>query len=167
MTGIAFITQEWKLTIDRWPAAGEKWWDDEVEAHVLTIYEGAQYRSLTLPRYPLISVDTITVYDEAGTSAVVTVADVFDVDISFMRGRLTLKRGAVWPVALRASGAIEIDYLSGYGAAETAVPAPLKQAVRQMEAYMYKHWGDGCEPKDAFAQSGAKAILDRYRVVTV
>lgn len=167
ITGLAFITQEWKLTLDHWPMAGEKWWDGEVEAHVNTIYEGARSAAVTLPRYPLLTVDTVTVYDESGTSSAVTISDVFDIDVSFLRGRLTRKRGAVWPVALRSSAAIEIEYTSGYGAAATAIPAPLKRAVRQMAAYMYSHRGDDCTPLDAYKASGAADILDRYRSIEV
>lgn len=166
-TGLAFITQEWLLTIDRWPVTNEKWWDGEREAHINTIYEGSKWAHVELPRYPLLTVDSVTVYDEAGNSTAVTVASTFDIDTSFLRGRLTLQQGAVWPIALRSSAAIEVAYTSGYGAAATAVPAPLKRAVRQMAAYMYRHRGDNCEPGDALHASGALAILDRYRVVEV
>jgi len=162
-TGLALITQTWKLTLDRWPMSQEQWWDGVVEAHVDVIYSGARWATVTLPRYPLQSVDTVTVYDEGGSSTVVTIANVFDIDTSFLRGRMTLKQGATWPVALRSNAAIEIDYTSGYGAAPTAVPAPLKRAVRQMAAYMYQHRGDGCDPKDAYKASGADTILNRYR----
>jgi len=169
MTGVAFITQTWQLTLDRWPAAREDWWDGVREAHVDVLYGGTRqnYASVRLPRYPLQSIDGINVYDEDGNATAVTVADVFDVDTQSLRGRLTIKRGAVWPIALQANNAIEITYVSGYGDAATAVPAPLKRAVRQMAAYMYEHRGDGCTPEDAYTASGAKNVLDRYRDVEV
>ena len=166
-TGLAFISQEWLLTLDHWPQTREAWWDGEREAHVNVIHDGEQWAQVQLPRYPLITVDSVTVYDEDGTSSAVTIADVFNTDASFLRGRLALKRSATWPIALQAISAIEIAYTAGYGANATDVPAPLKRAIRQMAAYMYEHRGDGCEPKDAFVHSGAKAILDRYRVVEV
>ena len=168
-TGLAFITQSWQLTLDRWPAAREDWWDGEREAHIDVLYGGdrANYASVRLPRYPLLTVDTINVYSEDGVATAVTIADVFDVDTQSLRGRLTIKRGAVWPIALQANNAIEVNYTSGYGAAATAVPAPIKRALRQMAAYAYEHRGDGCEPADAFTASGAKRILDRYREIGV
>lgn len=169
LTGIAFISQEWLLTLDRWPAAREDWWDGVREAHPDILYGGNRqnFASVVLPRYPLVTVDTITVYPETGAGTAVTIANVFDVDTQSLRGRLTIKRGAVWPIALRANNAIEIAYTAGYGADATAVPAPLKRAIRQMAAYAYEHRGDGCEPKDAYPASGAKAILDRYRSIEV
>jgi uncharacterized phiE125 gp8 family phage protein len=168
-TGIAFITQTWQLTLDRWPAAREEWWDGEREAHVDVLYGGNRqnYASVRLPRYPLQTIDTITVYPESGAGSLVTVADVFDVDTQQLRGRLTIKRGATWPVALRANNAIEIVYSAGYGDAASDVPAPLKRAIRQMAAYIYEHRGDGCTPEDAYTASGAKSVLDRYRSVEV
>jgi len=166
-SGLALITQSWQLTLDRWPLHNEQWWDGEREAHIDVIYAGSKHRSLELPRYPLRTVDAVTVYDESDNATVVTIADVFDIDTSHLRGTLTLKRGAVWPTALRASAAIEIDYTAGYGGTTVTVPAPLRRAVRQMAAFMYEHRGDGCDPGDALSKSGAKAILDRYRVVEV
>lgn len=168
-TGIALITQSWQLTLDRWPGARERWWDGEVEGHPDILYgpDQAAKGSVYLPRYPLVSVDTVTVYDEDSNSSAVTIADVFDIDTQSQQGRMTLQRGAVWPIALRGTNAIEIVYTAGYGNAATDVPAPIKRALRQMAAYMYEHRGDGCEPKDAYVHSGAKAVMDRYRLVEV
>lgn len=170
-TGIAFISQAWVLTLDHWPPVSEQWWDGVRDGHINTVYEAGSalartMRSVELPRYPLITVDTVTVYDEASNATAVTIADTFNIDITFLRGRMTLQSGATWPVALRANDAISIAYTAGYGADATTVPAPLKRAVRNMAAYMYEHRGD-CNTEDAFMKSGAKAILNRYRDVSL
>jgi uncharacterized phiE125 gp8 family phage protein len=167
ITGIAFITQSWQLTIDRWPAAQEKWWDGVRQLPMSEIYTGNSTASADLPRYPLQSITSVTVYDEDSDATAVTVATTFDIDTQRLPGRITLKRGVTWPVALRANNAIEIVYVAGYGATAVEVPAPLKRAVRQLAAYNYEHRGDECDPKDAYAKSGAKGIMDRYRVVEV
>jgi uncharacterized phiE125 gp8 family phage protein len=78
-------------------------------------------------------------------------------------GRLALKRGQVWPIALRTINAIQIDYTAGHA----QVPAPLKRAVKAMVAHMYGHRGDGCSASDAFNDSGAAEIVGRYRVVRI
>lgn len=168
-TGLAFITQQWQLTLDQWPTARENWWDGEREAHIDVIYNGNRqnYASIRIPRYPLQTVDEITVYAEDGTATVVNIADTFDVDTQSIRGRLTIKRGATWPVALRANNAIEIRYTAGYGADPSSVPAPLKRALRNMAAFAYEHRGDGCAPGDAYRVSGAMATLSRYRDIEV
>jgi len=162
-TGLAFISQTWKLTLDVWPGAKEPWWDGVREGPVTMIHGGHQ-NTIDIPRYPLISIDSMTVYDEDSNSTSVTVADTFDVDTNSQRGRLTLQRGATWPIATRSSNAIEIDYTAGYGTAVTDVPTPLVRAVRNMAGYLYTHRGTGCTPGEAYMKSGAAEIAERYRV---
>ena len=163
VTGIAMITQEWQLSLDAWPGGQEEWWDGWRQGSRSELY-GANPGQVVIPRYPLISIDAVTVYDENGASAVVNVAGTFDVDLYQKPGRLVLKRGAVWPIALRAANAIIIEYTAGYGGSGATVPAALRSAVRQMAAYLYTHRGDGCDVGDAYADSGAASLVDKYRV---
>jgi hypothetical protein len=162
MTGIAFITQTWLLALDHWPAGQEQWWDGTRTGAIADIYVPNSLRAVNLPRYPLASVDTVTVYDQGGASAAVTIADVFDVDTYRKPGRMVLRDGATWPIALRGSNAIEITYTAGFGASGTAVPAILKRAVKQVAAYLYAHYGDGCAPENALG--AARGLLDAYAV---
>jgi hypothetical protein len=93
MTGLAFITQSWRLSIDRWPSGGEAWWDGVREISITELYNSNTYQSVALPRYPLQSITSVTVYDEESNSTAITVANVFDVDTYQTPGRMTLKRG--------------------------------------------------------------------------
>jgi uncharacterized phiE125 gp8 family phage protein len=166
MTGLALITQSWRLSLDRWPGAREDWWDGVRQAAISEIYATGVPAWVQLPRYPLQAIDAVTVFDEASNSQTVTVGDVFDIDTYQKPGRMALRRGQTWPIALRTVNAIQIDYTAGYGAA-LDVPAPLKRAIRAMAAYMYEHRGDGCTGADAYAASGAAAIVGRYKVTGV
>lgn len=165
-TGLAFVTQSWRLSLDRWPAGGEAWWDGVREMSITELYKSSVYQSVSLPRYPLQSITSVTVYDEASNSTAITVANVFDVDTYQMPGRLTLKRGQTWPVALRANDAIQIVYVAGYANA-AAVPSPMKRAVKQLAAFMYSHRGDDCDPSQAYEDSGAAGIIAQYKVARV
>lgn len=162
MTGIAMITQSWRLSIDRWPTQREPWWDGVRQGSIMELHGAAYASDVLLPRYPLQSIDSVTVYDEDGTSSAVTVADTFDVDTARHPGRITLQRGATWPVALRANNAIEITYTAGWGDAASDVPAPLKRAVRSMAAYFYAHRGDECDADEAIRKSGARSALRAF-----
>lgn len=166
MTGVAFITQSWRLSLDRWPAGGEAWWDGVRETSITELYNSNTFQSVMLPRFPLQSVTSVTVYDEASASTVVNVANTFDVDTYQMPGRMTLKRGETWPVALRSNDAIQIVYVAGYTSAAN-VPPPMKRAVKQLAAFMYSHRGDDCDPKDAYQVSGADGIMQGYKVARV
>ncbi len=160
-TGMAFITQSWRLSLDDWPSGADPWWDG-VRQMAVSELAGAR-RTLQLPRYPLQSITSVTVYDDAGDDTAVVVATTFDVDTYRKPGRMTLRTGATWPIALRQSNAIQVIYVAGYGAA-IDVPAPIKRAIKQMAAYIWTHKGDACDAGDAYLESGAAAIMAKYRV---
>lgn len=160
-TGLALITQSWRVAFDRWPGnGGDTWWDGTRQGAISELYGG--YGDVTLPRYPLQAVDTITVYDEDSNATSVTISSVFDVDVYRKPGRIGLKSGATWPIALRPTNGVEIVYTSGYGDAATDVPAALKRAVKQAAAYLYAHRGDDCCAADAI--SSVNSILEQYKV---
>lgn len=161
MTGLALMPQTWRLALDDWPSGQEQWWDGMRQLPISEIYAANSLRAVDLPRYPLASIDSVTVYDEASNATSVVVADTFDVDTYRKPGRVVLRRGAVWPVALRGANAIEIEYIAGYANA-AAVPALLKRAVKQVAAYLYAHYGDDCTPDDALG--AARGLLDAYTV---
>lgn len=161
-SGLALITQSWRLTLDHWPRQREEWWDGVRQSSITELYGPQSYASLILPRYPLQSITSVTVYDEASNSESVVVADVFDVDTYQRPGRMRLKSGATWPIALRPTNAIEIVYVAGFGAAGSTVPAPIKRAIRNMATYLYEHRGD-CGSEDAYYASGADKIIAKYR----
>ncbi len=160
MTGLALLQQDWRLALDHWPSGRGAWWDGVKEGAISELH--GQPAELDLPRYPLISVQSVTVYGTDGTPAVVNVAATFDVDTYQYPGRLALKFGQTWPVALRPTNAIEIVYRAGFGALATDVPAVLARAVKQVAAYLYSHRGDECDMGDAMAAAGG--LLDAYAV---
>ena len=162
ISGLALISQTWQMMVDRWPGQRDQWWDG-VRQMAITELDGGFPAIIEPLRYPLISVDTINVYDESSNATAVTIASVFDIDLVSKPGRISLQRGATWPIASRSVNAIEINYTAGYGTAVTAVPTPLARAVRNMAGYMYDHRGSGCTPAAAYRESGAMATVTRYR----
>lgn len=162
MTGLAFITQVWTLALDRWPAGSELWWDGVRQGAIGDMHAPNSLRAVTLPRYPLQSIASVTVYDDAGNDAAVNIAATFDVDTYRRPGRMVLRNGATWPIAMRASNAIEIRYSAGYGANRAQVPAVLKRAVKQVASYLHTHRGDDCSPDAAL--DSARSMLDAYAV---
>lgn len=160
--GLALITQEWRLALDHWPSGRQLWWDGVRHGAIADLYAPNSMRAVELPRYPLQSVNSVTVYDEASNAAAIVVASTFDVDLYRRPGRMVLRDGATWPIALRAANAIEVVYTAGFGATGSLVPATLRRAVKQVAAYLYTHNGDGCAVDDAMA--GARQMLDAYAV---
>ena len=164
-TGLAFLTQTWKLALDRWPTGGEAWWDGVRDGAMSELYSGAR-RVIALPRWPLASISGVNVYDGDGNATAVTLADVFDIALYSIPGRTAVKSGATWPVAMRDTNAIEITFVAGYTTIPS-VPANLKRAVKQLAAYLYSHRGDDCDPSDAYHASGAEGLMQQYRPMSI
>ncbi len=162
-SGLALISQTWQMTLDRWSGQRDQWWDG-VRQMAVTELDGGFPSTFDVIRYPLISVDTINVYDEDSNATAVTIASTFDIDLISKPGRIALQSGAVWPIASRSINSIEINYTAGYGTGASDVPTPLVRAVRNMAGYMYSHRGSGCTPSAAYKESGASNTVHRYRV---
>jgi len=161
-TGLALITQTWRMSLDAWPGYREFWWDGVRETAVTELLTGTP-RVLAFPRYPLASITSVKTYDEASTETTVIVADLFDIDTETRPGRLSLKFGQLWPLATRPVNAIMIDYVAGFGAAATDVPAGLRGAVLTLAGYLYEHRGE-CEMTQAYMKSGAYEAASMHAI---
>tara|TARA_R110000744_G_scaffold327205_1_gene432906 strand:- start:1506 stop:2183 length:678 start_codon:yes stop_codon:yes gene_type:complete len=167
MNNLAIITQTWRLALDRWPSGREKWWDGVRQGSRTELYGPSSFSDVPLPRYPLQSITSVTTFDTGNNATAVTVADVFNVDTYRTPGRLALRFGQTWPIALRETNAIVIDYAAGYGSAASDVPAPIKQGILLMAASLYENRGDGCSTVDAYAMSGARGMVEIYRAKAI
>jgi uncharacterized phiE125 gp8 family phage protein len=167
MNNLAIITQTWRLALDRWPSGREKWWSGVRQGSRTELYGPSSFSDVPLPRYPLQSITSVTTFDTGDNATAVTVADVFNVDTYRTPGRLALRSGQTWPIALRETNAIVIDYVAGYGSAADDVPAPIKQGILLMAASLYENRGDGCSTVDAYAMSGARGMVEIYRAKAI
>lgn len=164
--GMAFINQTWRMTLDDWTNYYDTWWDG-ARVGATTELHSHGTRSIHLQKFPLVSVDTVTTYNEAGTANPITIADVFDIDLNSFPGRLSLKSGQTWPVASRPTNAVEIVYTAGYGTTASVVPSPIRQAIRNLAAYYFEHRGDECTPTDALLKSGSMEIMRKYTLARI
>lgn len=161
-TGLACITQTWKLTLDAWPGQTDyDWWDGFEQLPVSELHRTA-LDYVPLPRYPLQQVSGLTTYDLSNQATAVTVADVFYTDTASFPGRLLLNADATWPTALRDRAAIELTYVAGFGASADDVPPSIKRAIQQIAGYMYENRGSGCSAQFALRQTGALQIASEY-----
>lgn len=176
---IALITQSWRMTLDHWPGHPEAWWDGVREGAISDLYSPDYRHRIELPISPLASVTNVKVFSSDGTATVyaavphvvidgpdeIDLSNVFIVDSYSMPGRLALRQGASWPIALRRTNGIEINYVAGYGDEAADVPGVLKRAVRMLAAKMFAERGDGCTVDDAYMASGAKSLVDNHKNV--
>lgn len=160
-TGLALMTRSYSLYLDVWPhTASTDWWDG--------VREGADIQGkeaqLALPRPPLFSVTRINVTTAAGVTAEYP-AENYLTDTIGKPGRIVLKQGVSSPSTDRAANGIEIQFKAGYGATAQNIPAALRQAIRQIIAYLYEHRGD--DAGLALTASGAEMLLQPFRVMRI
>ncbi len=139
----ALITQNWRLTLDRFPAGPV----------------------IALPRPPLASLAAITTYDEADAATVMPAAD-YLVDSAETPGRVVLRQGRVWPPVGRRAAGVAIDFTAGYGAAATDVPEAIRQGILMLIGHFYER-REAAVPDGRIAALpfGVAALWRPYRVL--
>lgn len=159
-TGRAFVNRTLRLSIDGISDVDEALWEGWKIGPDMTLKK----RDIKLPKPPLVSVTSVTTYDDAD-NATVFAASSYYVDNAAEPGRVVLRTGSTWPTALRVGNAVEIVYVAGYGAA-AAVPAPIKFACKAIAAWMYENRGEGDWNKVRTVQPHAVLLLQPYRVMS-
>jgi uncharacterized phiE125 gp8 family phage protein len=143
LTRRCLIEQTWRVYLDQWP----------------------RRRIVSLGPAPLISVESVTVYDAAGTPVVVDTED-YEVDAVSVPGRILLS--AAVPVATRQVNGIEIEVVAGYGASSVDVPGPLRQAIMMLVAHWYEHRGvAGHDRAGEIPPLGFEALIAPYRILSL
>ncbi|NHK29580.1 hypothetical protein FF098_016860 [Parvularcula flava] len=137
VTGLALITQGWRLTLDSWPE-----------------------EPIALLRPPVQAITAISVQ---GIDGVWTELDQGDYAlIPGYPARVLLK--APPPTPGIAAGGIRIDFTAGFGDAD-AVPGTLKQAVRLLAAHYHEHRTPASERRVTTMPNSAGALLAPLREV--
>ncbi len=115
--GYAYLEQTWKLVLDDFPRAP----------------------FIRIPRPPLISVTHVKSYGIGGTATTMTASNYF-VDTDSKPGRVHLGFSEMWPSeTLRPASGVEVQFLAGFGSAQSSVPTEIKQAIKLIIGHMYEH----------------------------
>lgn len=137
----ALITQTWRLWLDTPPDAN----------------------FIRLPHCPVLAVNSVQYFDDADTATVWSIGNYF-ADLISQPARVVLRNGAVWPLPIRSTNGLMIEYSTGYGGTAAAVPEALKLAIKQIAAHWYEHRGEASESGTDLIPLTALAILAPYRV---
>lgn len=105
---------------------------------------------LELPFSPIQSVTSVVTYDRANSSSTFSATNYI---VDLQTGRIVLNEGETWPTDLRATNAVEVTYVAGYGSG--SIPAPILEAIREYVTQMY----EGCSGATALFHS----LLAPYR----
>lgn len=113
LTNRALITQQWRQTLDAWPA-----------------------EDVRLDRSPQVSIDSVTYIDAAGATQTLSSA-AYALDAATSPGWLIPADGSTWPSTDTVANAVSITYTCGYGAAASDVPAPIRSWILLTVGYLY------------------------------
>jgi len=132
---IALLTQTWNLYLDK---IGQK---------------------IELPRPPLQTVEHFYWYDENYTKTEMTAALYLTRVLSAAEPGYILRKPSVsWEVYTTNGDGIKIEYTAGFGAAASAVPQDIIEAIMSIVAWRYENRGSKEIP------GNAQAVMDRYKV---
>ncbi len=149
-----------RLTMDGMPGAPGAWWDGVREGPLSFIQGVANQLVFAYP--PLFAVSSFKYYDDSDAEYTFSSTNYYvDNSDPGQRGRLVLRRGAVWPpIALRVAAGIIVDFTAGFGNTGYPLPEGFKQALLKVISFMYKNRGscadDGC--------AAAYGDLEPYRI---
>lgn len=141
ITRRALITQTWELVLDRFPC-----------------------HEITAPLPPLQSVTSIKYYDTDGAEQTLDAA-AYQVDTDSAPARIIPAYGLIWPTTRDQLNTVRIQFIAGYGDADTNIPQAIKQWIMIRVATLY-------ENREAIAQGQpvqdlkfVDGLLDEYRVI--
>ena len=165
LTGRALMSQQWELRLDAWPVearpaakAGSR---ESGGCQIIPI--GGQV-VVTLPRMPVISVDSVQVVNSVGAFVTVASSD-YVVDVSHSGGRLAAQAGVRLPEPARGIDGIRIRFTAGYGSARTDVPPALRQAILTLVAGWYEQ--RDVVDKPGFFPASVAEMLRPYKLFRV
>lgn len=155
--GIAFISQTWEMTFDKWSSRGTPWWDGVQQGSINDLEHGREIQK-ELNKYPLSSLVSVKIDGNPVDN------DLFNVDTTRMPGRIVIKFGRVLPANFQTANGYIVEYIAGYGDNPSDVPESLRLGLMSLVAYMYSNRGDCSGAADAYKKSGASGYFDNVRV---
>jgi uncharacterized phiE125 gp8 family phage protein len=133
-------------------------WEFRLDAFPGTIY---------LPMPPLQSVTSVKYLDAAGVEQTLVENTDYLVDSYSEPARITLAYGATWPPTYPVVNAVRIQFVSGYGVADSDVPESIRHWILLFIGALYENRESDIISNVAQAYTHLKFIdglLDSYRV---
>ena len=110
--------------------------------------------ALTLPKAPLVSVESISGFDDDGTATSMSTSGYY-VDTASEFGRVQPLSAFSYPTASRSINGFRVRFTAGYSSTPTSVPESVKTEIKQLVAHLYEHRGDEAEQAKVLALYGS------------
>ena len=140
-TNRVLITQTWDLVLDAFP------------------------KQICLPMPPAQSVTTIKYIDTAGVQQTLAITE-YKVDVASNPARIVEAYGKTWPLTRDEINAVEVRFITGYGANAEDVPGPIISAMLLVIGHLYENReATSSGPALNELPLGARDLLMSYRNV--
>jgi uncharacterized phiE125 gp8 family phage protein len=135
-----FVTQSWRLTLDRFPGG-----------------------AIVLPYPPLVSVESLTYVDGGGSLATLA-PESYRVRTAESPGEVVPAYGTAWPATRPDADAVQVEFTCGYGA-PADVPEAIRRAVLLLVGTLYANRETVAPTAMQPVPHSAEWLLGPYRVV--
>ena len=155
----ALIQQSYSWRLNRFPGTwgGGPWWDNPGAG--LSSASGVR-RFVRAPRGPLLSVTSITTFDEADAP---TLWDASNYYVATSEDRIYRRAATAWPRPGRVAEGIEIIYDAGFGSSAADVPNAITQGLLELMASYYVNRAGAGERGAGAPPAIVRSILDPFR----
>lgn len=124
----------------------------QTHAHVIDKFDGA----INLVPLPLQQVTSVKYWDASGVRQTLP-NSAYSVLATDKEARIELVPGQSWPATFGRSGAVEVEFIAGYGASPADVPFAIKAYILTK---VQEHFAPPGTPQAKYVDR----FLDRYRV---
>ena len=148
-------------------------WYDSKPRDISYGYEGfvtghqnyfTSHQALEVAATPVISVDSIKYYNDAGTEFTWDASNYFADTVSEVP-KITLKDGGSFPTDLRSQNGLAVNFTTGYGATASSVPQAIRVAIMQYVTFLYEHRGDFERFPAPTPPAVLRTLLNPYKVM--
>ena len=136
----------WDTHLELLISAATAWTEQYLQRKLITqtwyaYYDKFPSGPLNVPFGTLQSITAVKYTDVDDTEYTFS-SSYYDVDTDSIPGRIVLKDGQQWPtITLRPMNPVQIEFVTGYGLTETAVPEDIKHALKMLIG----HWHENRE----------------------
>lgn len=153
-TGRALINQTWELRLDEWP--------------YLSHMPVCDRNAIFITKPPVSSITSVKYLDTDGDEQTMVANTDYVVSLGDPITRIVPAEGTSWP-SLQADtpDAIRVRFVTGYGAASTAVPSDLRSGILMLIEHFYRNRGDEVSGTITGKFDTASETLFKSRCVTL
>ena len=131
---VAMITQTLQLNLDFFPW----WWIFRGSNNSAYWWQDQAYYTQILLRGPVQSITSVTYLDPTNTPVVLS-PSLYKLDAYSMPARLTPAVNQIWPATAYTINSIQVQFITGYGTADTNVPGDQKAALKMLCGHFYEN----------------------------